>query len=197
MVHRITAEHLVTAATQAITEELFRKFSKTLLSFCNEAQGRIAIFRTLRYTRIRLHILRKYCSRKKRSSADDPQLRFLDMAIGYIDTELEILQRYGIVCDTQLHESLHRWTGAFVELTELVYGLQETGRIDEGKVTINELGTLFGRMFGVEFKDSHCYNAYTDMKRRKSESRTYFLDEMRERLNLRMQRDDAKERARR
>ena len=29
------------------------------------------------------------------------------------------------------------------------------------------------------------------------ESRTYFLDKMRERLNLRMQRDDAKENARR
>ena len=33
------------------------------------------------------------------------------------------------------------------------------------------------------------------MKRRKNESRTYFLDKMRERLNLRMQRDDAKENA--
>ena len=35
------------------------------------------------------------------------------------------------------------------------------------------------------------------MKRRKSESRTYFLDKLRERLNLRMQRDDAKEMQRR
>ena len=35
------------------------------------------------------------------------------------------------------------------------------------------------------------------MKRRKNDSRTYFLDKMRERLNLRMQRDDEKERERR
>lgn len=35
------------------------------------------------------------------------------------------------------------------------------------------------------------------MKRRKNDSRTYFLDKMRERLNLRMQRDEEKERERR
>ncbi len=35
-----------------------------------------------------------------------------------------------------------------------------------------------------------------DIKRRKRESRTYFLDKMRERLKLRMQRDDEKERER-
>ena len=35
------------------------------------------------------------------------------------------------------------------------------------------------------------------MKRRKNESRTYFLDKLRERLNLRMQRDDAREMTRR
>lgn len=35
------------------------------------------------------------------------------------------------------------------------------------------------------------------MKRRKNDSRTYFLDKMRERLNLRMQRDDEKEHERR
>ena len=41
------------------------------------------------------------------------------------------------------------------------------------------------------------YDAYTDIKHRKGESRTYFLDKLRERLNLRMQRDDEKERERR
>lgn len=40
-------------------------------------------------------------------------------------------------------------------------------------------------------------NAYVEMKHRKNESRTYFLDKKRERLNLRMQRDDEKERERR
>lgn len=90
-----------------------------------------------------------------------------------------------------------RWTGSLVELIEVIYALDEIGCINDGQNDIKELTAFFGSRLGLEIKDSHCYNAYTDMKRRKSESRTYFLDKMRERLNLRMQRDDAKERARR
>lgn len=90
-----------------------------------------------------------------------------------------------------------QWTGTLVELVELVYGLQETGCINDGETAISELTVYFGRLLGMEIKDSHCYNAYSDMKRRKSESRTYFLDKLRERLNLRMQRDDERERQRR
>lgn len=85
-----------------------------------------------------------------------------------------------------------KWTGTLVELVELVYGLQETGCINDGETAISELTVYFGRLLGLEIKDSHCYNAYSDMKRRKSESRTYFLDKLRERLNMRMQRDDEK-----
>lgn len=90
-----------------------------------------------------------------------------------------------------------KWTGSLVELVELVYGLQEMGCINDGCSDIKELTAYFGSLFGLEIKDSHCYNAYSDMKRRKSESRTYFLDKLRERLNLRMQRDDAREMQRR
>ena len=88
MFHYITTDHLVNAATKAITEELFREFGKALQSFCNEERGRIVIFRTLRYTRIRLHVLRKYLP-------DDDVLirntqnRFLDITIGCINTELD------------------------------------------------------------------------------------------------------------
>jgi hypothetical protein len=50
MTHHITADHLVEAASKAVTEELFREFNKALQSFCNEERDRIAIFRILRYT---------------------------------------------------------------------------------------------------------------------------------------------------
>ena len=65
MTHHITADHLVDAASKAVTEELFREFNKALQSFCNEEQDRIAIFRTLRYTRIRLHVLEIPAPRKR------------------------------------------------------------------------------------------------------------------------------------
>lgn len=90
-----------------------------------------------------------------------------------------------------------RWTGSLVELVEIIYAFDEIGCINDGENDIKELAAFFGQIFGLEIKDSHCYNAYTDIKRCKSESRTYFLDKLRERLNLRMQRDEEKERARR
>lgn len=191
MTHYITAEHLVDAATKAVTEELFREFDKALQSFCNEEQDRIAVFRTLHYTRIRLHVLRKYLPEKD-TLPYNTQNRFLDIAVGYINTELELLARYGGRAEAPVQRM--RWTGNLVELVEIIYALDELHCINDGETPINELFSFFGRLFGMDMKESHCYNAYTDMKRRKNDSRTYFLDKMRERLNLRMQRDDEKER---
>lgn len=190
----ITTEHLVDAATKAVAEELFREFDKALQSFCNEEQDGIVVFRTLRYTRIRLHVLRKHLPEDD-ASPHNSQNRFLEIALGYINTELELLTRYGGRAESPATRMC--WTGTLVELVELIYGLQEMRCIDDGDTPINELFALFGGLFGIEIKENHCYNAYTDMKRRKNDSRTYFLDKMRERLNLRMQRDDEKERERR
>ena len=197
MTHHITADHLVEAASKAVTEELFREFNKALQSFCNEEQDRIAIFRTLRYTRIRLHVLRKYLPQEK-DSARNTQGRFLDIAIGYINTELDLLRRYDRKQEKPMQsEPAHRWTGSLVELVEIIYALDETGCINDGQNDIKDLAAFFGRIFGMDIKVRNCYDAYLDMKRRKNESRTYFLDKLRERLNLRMQRDDEKEMKRR
>ena len=65
-----------------------------------------------------------------------------------------------------------QWTGNAVELVELIYSF-----------------------FGVESKD--CYRFYTDIKRRKSDSRTYFLEKMQDKLNAKMRHDDELERMRR
>ncbi len=195
MIHYITADRLVDAATKAVTEELFREFDKALQSLCNEEQDRIVIFRTLRYTRIRLHVLRRYLPEKD-TSPYDVQNRFLEIALGYINTELDLLRRYGNGQEVMASKTLHRWTGTLVELVELIYGLQELRCIDEGETPINELFAFFGELFGMEIKGRNCYDTYLDMKRRKNDSRTYFLDKMRDRLNLRMQHDDEKERER-
>ena len=70
-------------------------------------------------------------------------------------------------------------------------------RIDDGEIVMNELAGFFGERFGICLDARSLYDAYTDIKRRKGESRAYFLDKLRERLNLRMQRDDEKEQERR
>lgn len=194
MTHYITADHLVDTATKAVTEELFREFDKALQSFCNEEQDRIVVFRTLRYTRIRLYVLRKYLSDDEVATRNT-QSRFLEIALGYINTELELLTRYGGRAETPAMRM--RWTGTLVEMVELIYGLQEMRCIDDGDTPINELFAFFGSQFGLEIKVRNCYDTYLDIKRRKNDSRTYFLDKMRDRLNLRMLRDDEKERMRR
>ena len=171
MTHHITADHLVDAATKAVTGELFREFDKALQSFCNEEQDRRVIFRTLRYARIRLHVLQKYLPDDE-AATRNTQSRFLEIALGYINTELELLARYG--GRAEVPATRMRWTGTLVELVELIYGLQEMRCIDDGDTPINELLAFFSRLFGIEIKESHCYNAYTDMKRRKNDSRTFF-----------------------
>ena len=76
----------------------------------------------------------------------------------------------------------------------MVYALNEMGSINDGGTPITELVAFIGTLFNIDVKD--CYSAYTDMKRRKNDSRTYFLDKMRERLNKRMEQDDEKEQKR-
>ncbi|MEQ3361199.1 RteC domain-containing protein, partial [Phocaeicola vulgatus] len=60
--------------------------------------------------------------------------------------------------------------------------------------TFQLVSTLLYKIFGVDSKD--CYRFYTDIKRRKNESRTYFIDRMQEKLNERMLRDEELERMR-
>ena len=88
-----------------------------------------------------------------------------------------------------------QWTGNAIDLVELIYGIDEMCCINNGNMPLKQLAPLLYKIFGVESKD--CYRFYTDIKRRKNESRTYFLDRMQEKLNERMLRDDELDRMRR
>ena len=89
-----------------------------------------------------------------------------------------------------------RWTGSMAELVELIYGLDAMKLVNEGETGIKELLDGFCKVFGMEIKESQCYNTYADIKRRKNESRTYFFDKAAEKLNRRMQEDEERERIR-
>lgn len=99
-------------------------------------------------------------------------------------TEIELLKVKGS----------YQWTGSVVELVELIYALDSVKCVNNGEVPITELATFFGTLFGVDLRE--CYGTYTDMKRRKNENRTYFLNKMSKELNKRMERDDDKEKKR-
>ena len=70
-----------------------------------------------------------------------------------------------------------KWTGNAIDLVEIIYGISEMGCINGGEASLKEIAT--------------------DIKRRKNDSRTYFLDRMQKKLNEKMQRDDELERMRR
>ena len=86
-------------------------------------------------------------------------------------------------------------TGNAIDLVEMIYGISEMGCINNGNIQLNELAPVLYTFFGVNSKD--CYRFYTDIKRRKNDSRTYFLDKMQVKLNEKMRRDDELERMRR
>ena len=91
-------------------------------------------------------------------------------------------------------ENTLRWTGKASDLVEMLYGMVEMGCINGGEMHIGELSAFFYSLFGVEAKD--CYHIYSDIKLRKNDSRTYFLDKMQEKLNRRMDMDEERERMR-
>ena len=88
-----------------------------------------------------------------------------------------------------------RWTGKASDLVEILYGIDELGCINDGETPLKDVAAYFYNMLGVNAKE--CYQIYADMKMRKNESRTYFLDKMQERVNRRMEMDEERERMRR
>lgn len=98
--------------------------------------------------------------------------------------------------DTPADAPPMRWTGSTVDLIELLYGLDTLKYINGGETGMGELLGHFSRIFGLEIKDSQCYNTYAAIKGRKNGSRTYFFDRASEKLNQRMVQDEERERMR-
>ena len=174
----------------------YDEFSRTIFRSYVEAGEPYRLLFALIYAEVELQSLYDTLPDGK-----DGQAAYLKKALALVRRMLENLQAQvpplSAAQKSDNHPPPFRWTGTLIELVELIYGLQEIGCINDGEASINELTGYLGKLLGVEIKDILCYNTYANIKHRKNESRTYFLDKMRERLNLRMQRDDAKEQARR
>lgn len=138
MIHHITTDQLVESAIKIVSEDLLQEFDNMLRSFCDGGNNRKTVFRILSYVRIRLHVLCE-CALKENTEENRTRIRFLHIVIGYIDTELDILSHYGDAYPI----SNRRWSGATVELIELIYALYEMKRIDDGEIAINEVAGFF------------------------------------------------------
>ncbi len=184
-------------------ETAYGDFVKAAISLCHECTDRNSTAIVLAYTENELqhhHTLHS-------AAAGCPKDLYVRKALSFVRK----MQRHLASSHTQvpplnpIHTSTDnttgssaiplRWTGNAIDLVELIYGINEMGCINNGNMPLKQLAPLLYKIFGVESKD--CYRFYIDIKRRKNESRTYFLDRMRENLNGKMVRDEELERMRR
>ena len=159
---------------------------KEILKLNTEENDNIFVLRILRYTRFRLQSL------QEKPSSDRAGKNVAEL-LSVIDTELELLnmRMQGILPALPIKSAKKfHWTGKVIDLVELLYAFDTCDCINNGEIGVEELADVISEIFGVEIKN--CYNVYMNMKNRKDDSRTYFLDELREKLNRRMVESDLK-----
>jgi hypothetical protein len=82
-----------------------------------------------------------------------------------------------------------KWTDSKNSLIELIYALQASGSLNEGKADVKEIASYFEQCFNIELGD--LYRNYHDLKYRKI-NRTKYLDELKNHLIKRMDTMDEK-----
>lgn len=83
----------------------------------------------------------------------------------------------------------HYWTDKKTAAVELIYAIHAAGSIDNGQIEIIELANLFEIVFHVELGD--VYRLFINMRERKN-SRTVYLDYLKEKIQKRMDEADDK-----
>lgn len=174
-------------------------FIKIVFDLCTGSVSKYELLFAMTYTETELQSLCETCRlNPDRNKKSDLCFLYTRKALSFIRHTLKHMQTQVLkpTFDNINQPSIapYRWTGSTVELVELIYGLVEMQSINNGETPITDLAGFISSQFGIEIKD--CYSAYVDMKRRKNDSRTYYLDKMRERLNRRMQQDDEREQMR-
>lgn len=111
-----------------------------------------------------------------------------EKTLDYLLREIEILSAAGSEQPFRKKIAL-KWTGDSVNLIELIYGIYETGQINSGEASLAELMNFFGQLFEINL--TRYFKKFTDIKMRKSMSKTRFLDEMQKLVNKRIEDGDA------
>lgn len=178
-----TFELLLSDNSKTATDNLIKEIIRLGENEANLA----SLYRTLHYTRFHLESMTETSGIPTEMGKNVSELLFV------IDTELELvkMRMQGLLPALPVKPAKKLcWTGKATDLVELLYALDTCDCINDGEIGVEELADVLSEIFGVEIKN--CYNVYMNMKRRKDDSRTYFLDELREKLNKRMVESDLK-----
>lgn len=114
-----------------------------------------------------------------------------DMLVIYINSEIKkITSNYEVETIFRSFPKVKRtWTGTKTELVELIYGLYSRKSIDHGNIDIKELMDYFCNVFNTDAGEF--YRIYLNIRNRK-DSRTIYLDSLRDSLIRKMDVDDSK-----
>lgn len=82
------------------------------------------------------------------------------------------------------------WTGKKTDLVELIYSLERAKSINNGNINIKELSKYIEDVFNIDLGD--IYRTFLDLRDRKGENRTSFLNTLTKSLNDRMNELDNK-----
>ena len=159
----------------------YGEFIEKVVDVCGCKSGKLMACATLSFTEIELKSLMKG---KGETNA------CIEKAVSLIAEMQELVRQMPVedMKQTAVSGQL-KWTGDIVNLVELVYGLVEMGCVNDGKETIGALGDKLFTFFSL---DPIAYSrTYTNIKRRtvKNGGRTYFLTEMRQMLDERIDQD--------
>ena len=110
----------------------------------------------------------------------------------YINTKLsELSNKYDEADNnSDLPKVKVSWTGKKTELIELVYAWIGAESFNHGKINIKELVDYIENVFNINLGDY--YHVFLDMRGRKGDSRTIFLNKLIKLLNERMDNADKK-----
>jgi len=111
--------------------------------------------------------------------------RLLDVVVA--EMEVPSLAGSGVIRSKKGKEL--RWTGDSCNLIELIYGVFDCRQVNNGEVDLSDLMDVFEQCFQINL--SRYFRRFTEIKRRKSMSKTRFIDEMARVVNKRIEDGDA------
>jgi hypothetical protein len=135
-----------------------------------------------------------YGQEKRKKNAEitlclDKAIQLVTKQIEFVKWEMQ-LEKCGQCAGFPKLEGKIRWTGSIVEWVELIYALYAVGKINNGKTSLKELFQQMGRIFDIEVKEFANY--FMNIKNRKDEHRTKFMNMLRDAVLGRMEDADRK-----
>jgi hypothetical protein len=143
---------------------------------------------------------KEYFLRKYNDTQDNNQYQFLffderiTTKMEYPLSEIIAKQKIIIYLENKLEElnnsnsknievsSNLNWTATKVDLTELIYALHLQKAINNGEVELKEVAMQLCKTFNIKYDDS-IYRHYTDIKRRKTDTKAKFIQSLSNSLN--------------